>query len=103
MWCPDSRYDKSTCKNVTDARLGEEFDEETTDGRKCKTTVTMDGNKLVTNQKAQGGGKDALAVRTCICIDFHQCEIWKRISSTYIIYNQGSKFKCNILGLTPSL
>ena len=43
-------------------RLGEEFDEETTDGRKCKTTVTMYGNKLVTNQKAQGGGKDALAV-----------------------------------------
>ena len=43
-------------------RLGEEFEEETTDGRKCKTTVTMDGNKLVTNQKAQGGGKDALAV-----------------------------------------
>ena len=43
-------------------RLGEEFDEETTDGRKCKTTVTMDGNKLVTSQKAQGGGKDALAV-----------------------------------------
>ena len=42
--------------------MGEEFDEETTDGRKCKTTVTMDGNKLVTNQKAQGGGKDALAV-----------------------------------------
>ena len=43
-------------------RLGEEFEEETTDGRKCKTTVTMDGNKLVTSQKAQGGGKDALAV-----------------------------------------
>ena len=45
-------------------RLGEEFDEETTDGRKCKTTVTMEGNKLITSQKATGGGKDALAVIT---------------------------------------
>ena len=47
-------------------RLGEEFDEETTDGRKCKTTVTMEGNKLITSQKATGGGKDALAV---ICME----------------------------------
>merc|ERR1712018_1109062 len=55
---------KTTMKSVElKFKLGEEFDEETTDGRKCKTTVTMDGNKLVTNQKAQGGGKDALAVR----------------------------------------
>merc|ERR1711899_274075 len=55
---------KTTMKSMElKFKLGEEFDEETTDGRKCKTTVTMDGNKLVTNQKAQGGGKDALAVR----------------------------------------
>ena len=46
-----------------DVRLGEEFDEVTTDGRKCKTTVTMDGNKLVTKQVATDGGKDALAVK----------------------------------------
>ena len=45
-------------------RLGEEFEEETTDGRKCKTTVTMDGdNKLITRQKAvKAGEKDATAV-----------------------------------------
>ena len=51
------------------SRLGEEFDEETTDGRKCKTTVTMEGNKLITNQKATGGGKDALAVITIMYLE----------------------------------
>merc|ERR1712168_1012437 len=42
----------------------EEFEEETTDGRRCKTTVTMDGNKLITSQKAtKSGEKDVVAVR----------------------------------------
>merc|ERR1712172_10423 len=55
---------KTTMKSIDlKFRLGEEFDEETTDGRKCKTIVTMEGNKLITNQRATGGGKDALAVR----------------------------------------
>ena len=45
-------------------RLGEEFDEVATDGRKCKTTVTMDGNKLIVNQKAvRSGEKDVVDVR----------------------------------------
>ncbi len=45
-------------------RLGEPFEEQTTDGRKCKTTVTMDGNKLITDQKAtKDGEKDVKAVR----------------------------------------
>ncbi len=45
-------------------RLGEPFEEQTTDGRKCKTTVTMDGNKLMTDQKAtKEGEKDVKAVR----------------------------------------
>merc|ERR1711892_1066772 len=45
-------------------KLGEEFEEDTTDGRKCKTTVTMEGNKLITNQKAtKAGEKDVVAVR----------------------------------------
>ena len=55
--------------NNFNSRLGEEFDEETTDGRKCKTTVTMEGNKLITNQKATGGGKDALAVITILYLE----------------------------------
>jgi hypothetical protein len=43
--------------------LGEPFEEQTTDGRKCKTTVTMDGNKLITDQKAtKDGEKDVKAV-----------------------------------------
>ena len=32
-------------------RLNEEFDEETLDGRKVRTTITLDGNKLVQTQK----------------------------------------------------
>jgi hypothetical protein len=49
---------------LTVVRLGEPFEEQTTDGRKCKTTVTMDGNKLITDQKAtKEGEKDVKAVR----------------------------------------
>ena len=45
-------------------RLGEEFDEEATDGRKCKTTVTMEGDKLITHQKAvKPGEQDVKVVR----------------------------------------
>jgi len=44
--------------------LGKEFDEETADGRKCKTTVTVEGNKMILSQKAtKPGEKDALAIR----------------------------------------
>lgn len=32
-------------------KLGEEFDEETLDGRKVKSIITLDGNKLVQEQK----------------------------------------------------
>ncbi|XP_023348696.1 cellular retinoic acid-binding protein 2 [Eurytemora carolleeae] len=45
-------------------KLGEPFEEETSDGRKCTTTVTMEGNKLITDQKAiKKGEKDVRAVR----------------------------------------
>merc|ERR1712215_440861 len=45
-------------------KLGVPFEEETTDGRKCETTVTMEGNKLITMQKAlKNGQKDVKAVR----------------------------------------
>lgn len=45
-------------------KLGVPFEEETSDGRKCETTVTMDGNKLITSQKAlKKGEKDVTAVR----------------------------------------
>jgi len=45
-------------------KLGEEFDEEATDGRKCKTTVTMEGDQLITHQKAvKPGEQDVKVVR----------------------------------------
>ncbi|KAL7730041.1 hypothetical protein ACLKA6_009328 [Drosophila palustris] len=41
-------------------KLGEEFDEETLDGRKVKSVITLDGNKLVQEQK---GDKPSTIVR----------------------------------------
>jgi len=34
-------------------KLGEEFDEETADGRKVKSTCTLEGNKLIQVQKGE--------------------------------------------------
>lgn len=42
----------STFKNQTlKFTLGEEFDEETMDGRKIKSLVTIEGNKMIQQQK----------------------------------------------------
>ncbi|XP_034665580.1 probable fatty acid-binding protein [Drosophila subobscura] len=41
-------------------KLGEEFDEETLDGRKVKSIITLDGNKLIQEQK---GDKPSTIVR----------------------------------------
>merc|ERR1711862_968517 len=38
---------------VLEFELGVEFDEKTADGRECKTTVTKDGDTMITMQKAQ--------------------------------------------------
>ncbi|GAB6030059.1 DNA-binding proteins Bright/BRCAA1/rbp1 [Chamberlinius hualienensis] len=45
---------------VIEFELGKEFDENTADGRKVKTTVTKDGNKLIQTQK---GDKDSVLIR----------------------------------------
>lgn len=45
---------QSTFKNTAITfKLGEEFEEETPDGRTVKTVITQDGNKLVQVQKGQ--------------------------------------------------
>merc|ERR1711909_136350 len=56
---------KTTVKSIElKFRLGEEFEEDTTDGRHCKTTVTLEGNKMTTTQKAtKKGEKDVVVVR----------------------------------------
>jgi hypothetical protein len=41
---------KSTC---IEFKLGEEFDETTADDRKMKTTITLEGNKLIQDQKGE--------------------------------------------------
>lgn len=41
-------------------KLGKEFDEETLDGRKVKSVITLEGNKLVQEQK---GDKPSTIVR----------------------------------------
>lgn len=47
-------------KVVIEFELNKEFDETTADGRKVKSTCTVDGNKLITNQK---GNIDSTIVR----------------------------------------
>jgi len=43
---------KTTLKNFQiEFVLGEEFEEELADGRKCKSVITIDGNTLTHNQK----------------------------------------------------
>merc|ERR1712059_45630 len=56
---------KTTLKSMElNFRMGEPFEEDTTDGRHVMTTVTMEGNKFITSQKAtKAGGKDVTAVR----------------------------------------
>ncbi|XP_014681790.1 PREDICTED: uncharacterized protein LOC106821479 [Priapulus caudatus] len=50
--------------SVVSFRLNEEFDEETTDGRKCKTIVTQDGPRLVQRQCClDDSSKDSVAIR----------------------------------------
>merc|ERR1712243_66483 len=45
-------------------RLGEEFEEDTTDGRHCKTVVTLEGNTMTTTQNAtKAGEKNVVVVR----------------------------------------
>ncbi|XP_040210434.1 fatty acid-binding protein, adipocyte-like [Rana temporaria] len=50
---------ESTFKN-TDLGfvLNEPFEETTADGRKCKTTITLDGNKLIQHQKWDEKGEE---------------------------------------------
>lgn len=51
----------STFKTSTISfKLGEEFDEETLDGRKVKSIITLEGNKLTQEQK---GDKPSTIVR----------------------------------------
>ncbi|OXA46797.1 fatty acid-binding protein, adipocyte [Folsomia candida] len=52
----------STFKNTEiKFKLGEEFDEETADGRQAKSTMTADGNKLIHSQKI--GDDSSVTVR----------------------------------------
>jgi hypothetical protein len=65
---------QSTFKNTsTTFKLGEEFDEETPDGRKVKSIITQDGNKLIQVQK---GDKETTIIR-----EFSDDEV-KIVSST---------------------
>lgn len=65
---------QSTFKNTSITfKLGEEFEEETPDGRKVKTVITQDGNKLIQVQKGQ---KETTIIR-----EFSEDEV-KMVSST---------------------
>ena len=61
---------KTALKSIElDFEIGVPFDETTTDGRKSKTTVTMEGNKLITNQVATEPGKKSVKVIREFCDD----------------------------------
>lgn len=61
---PDGRLSlssKSTFKNASITfNLDEEFEEETLDGRRVKSLITLEGNKLIQVQK---NGKETLTIR----------------------------------------
>merc|ERR1712243_163921 len=56
---------KTTVKSIElKFRLGEEFEEDTTDGRHCETVVTLEGNTMTTTQNAtKAGEKNVVVVR----------------------------------------
>ncbi len=54
---------KTTLKSTEiNFQIGVPFEETSTEGRKCTTTVTQDGNKLITDQKANEAGKKSVKV-----------------------------------------
>jgi len=50
-------------KSKIQFKLGEEFDEETADGRKMKTTCTLEENKLIQDQKIEPPGVPSVITR----------------------------------------
>ena len=56
---------KTTLKSTEiNFEVGKAFEETTVDGRKCTTTVTIEGNTMVTDQKAnEAGKKDVKVIR----------------------------------------
>jgi len=60
-------------------KLGDEFDEETLDGRKVKSIITLDGNKLTQEQKGdkpttivrEFNDDELITVRTIYCLYHH--------------------------------
>ncbi|XP_076045927.1 fatty acid-binding protein-like [Oratosquilla oratoria] len=68
-------------------KLNEEFDETTFDGRECKTTFTLEGNKLTQTQKTDKG-KDVIYIREfsedqmvmeCTCDGVTSKRVYKRV------------------------
>lgn len=61
---PDDSYTMNTTTTFKSStisfKLGEEFDEETLDGRNVKTVITLDNNKLI---QKQGGEKPSTIIR----------------------------------------
>lgn len=65
--------DSAVKNKVIKFKLGEEFDEETIDGRKAKSVVTLDGGKMNHTQK---GEKEVFTIR-----EFTETELI--VTSTY--------------------
>lgn len=68
-------------------KLGEEFDEETADGRKMKTTMTFDANKLLQSQKGEVDTTltreltdDDTLTLVCLAKDVESKRVYKRVT-----------------------
>merc|ERR1712042_382982 len=71
----------STTMKSVELKLGVAFEEDTTDGRKCETTVTMEDNKLITTQKAVKAVReffDDKLIMTMTVDDVTSTQVYKR-------------------------
>merc|ERR1712126_2227 len=63
-WQLDHGHQDHGQEHRAEIQLGEEFEEDTTDGRHCKTVVTLEGNTMTTTQNAtKAGEKNVVVVR----------------------------------------
>lgn len=77
-------------------KLGEEFDEETLDGRKVKSICTMEGNKLVQEQK---GDKPSTIVREFTDSELITVSYLNNYLLIGITINNSNNFYCRPLPL----
>lgn len=77
---------KTTAKTTeVKFRLGEEFDETSVDGRRCRTLVVLDGDTMTSQQRAQTPGeKDVTVVRKFDASGFTMSSTCGEVTATQV-------------------